>query len=170
MNTYLKLVDRLCDLGAAVAGISMLALFGLGLAEIVLRSFFATSLSIAVEYSGYLLVLSLFLGSGWTLRQGGHIRVSLLAERLNPAGQRMLDIFCTCAGLLVAAFISTAMLNYALGTLARGTLSYYSSATPLALPQLILSMGPCVLTLAMSARLIRLLRQEPPDLGRAAEG
>ncbi|MSO98678.1 MAG: TRAP transporter small permease [Rhodospirillaceae bacterium] len=169
MNLYLKFVDRICDAAAAVAGIFMLALFALGLAEIVLRSFFATSLSIAVEYSGYMLVITLFLGSGWTLRQGGHIRVTLASERLSPSARRILDIVCTIAGLLVAAFISFALVRFGLGTLERGTVSYFSSATPLAIPQLLLAAGPCVLTLAMSARLIRLLRGEPPDLGHAAE-
>jgi TRAP-type C4-dicarboxylate transport system permease small subunit len=170
MTIYLRVVDGLCDLGAAFAALAMLALFGLGLAEIVLRSVFSISLSFAVEYSGYLLILSLFLGSGWTLRQGGHIRVSLLAERLGPVANRILDIGCTIAGLGVAAFVAYAMVRFGWGTFTRGTLSYYSSATPLAIPQLLLALGPCLLTLAMSARLVRLLRHEPADLGRAAEG
>jgi TRAP-type C4-dicarboxylate transport system permease small subunit len=167
MNIYLKTVDALCALGATVAGLLMLGLFGLGFVEIILRGFFGISLSFVVEYSGYLLVLSLFLGSGWTLRQGGHIRVSLLSERLTASGQRVLDIICTLAGLLVAAFVAYAMLRFGLGTLAKGTVSYYASATPLAIPQLGMAAGPCLLTLAMSARLVRLLRGEAPDLGRA---
>jgi TRAP-type C4-dicarboxylate transport system permease small subunit len=170
MTWYLRLVDRLCDAGAAAAGLLLLGLFGLGFVEIVLRAVFAVSLSVAVEYSGYLLILSLFLGSGWTLRQGGHIRVSLLAEKLSPANRRRLDIVCTLLGLLIAGFLAYSVLRFGLGTLARGTVSYYPSATPLAYPQLMLAAGPCLLTLAFSARLIRLLRGEPPDLGPAAEG
>jgi len=169
INAYLKAVDGLCTLAAMVAGVLMLALFALGLAEIVLRSAFDISLSFAVEYSGYLLVLTLFLGAGWTLRQGGHIRVSLLSERLSPNVQRGLDILCTLVGLVIAGYMSAALLRFGYGTLLRGTLSYFSSATPLAYPQLLLALGPCILTLAMSARLIRLLRGEAPDLGAASE-
>lgn len=170
MNFYLKLVDRLCVVGAALAAVAMGALFILGFAEIVLRTVFSISLTFSIEYSGYLLILSLFLGSGWTLRHSGHIRVSLLSERLSAQAQRHLDILCTLVGLLIAAFIAFAMVRFGWGTFTRGTLSYYSSETPLAIPQLILAAGPCLLTLAMSARLIRLLRGEPPDLGRPAEG
>jgi TRAP-type C4-dicarboxylate transport system permease small subunit len=143
-------------------------LFLLGLVELFMRSVVGVSLSFAVEYSGYLLILSLFLGSGWTLRQGGHIRVSLLSERLGPDARRALDLIASLAGLAVAGFMAFALWRFALGTWQRGTLSYFPSATPLAYPQILLAMGPTILALALSARLIRLVRREAPDLGATA--
>ncbi|MDX2145266.1 MAG: TRAP transporter small permease [Rhodospirillaceae bacterium] len=168
MKTYLNLVDGLCDAAGWLAAAMMALLFVLGLVEMALRSLADISLSFAVEYSGYLLILSLFLGSGWTLRQGGHIRVSLLSERLGPNARHGLDIMATLVGLAVAVFISFALLRFGWGTWTRGTLSYFSSATPLGYPQLLLALGPTILVLAFSARLIRLLRREPGDLGQSA--
>jgi TRAP-type C4-dicarboxylate transport system permease small subunit len=167
MSGFLKIIDGLCTAGAYVAGALMLVLFGLGLAEIVLRSFFDISLTFAIEYTGYLLVLCLFLGSGWTMRQGGHIRVTVLSERLEPSARRTLDIACTVVGLVMAVFMAAAIVRYGIGTLVRGTVSYFPSATPLAYPQLLMAVGPCLLLLALVARLIRLFRNEPPDLGAA---
>jgi TRAP-type C4-dicarboxylate transport system permease small subunit len=168
MKRYLALVDGLCDLAGGLAAVTMALLFILGLIEMTLRGAAGISLSFAVEYAGYLLILSLFLGSGWTLRQGGHIRVSLLSERLGPAARHALDLTATLAGFAVAVFISYALLRFGWGTWTRGTLSYFPSATPLGFPQLLLALGPTILALAFSARLIRLLRREPGDLGHPA--
>jgi TRAP-type C4-dicarboxylate transport system permease small subunit len=168
MKRYLAFVDGLCDLAGGLAAAMLALLFILGLVELALRSAVGISLSFAVEYSGYLLILSLFLGSGWTLRQGGHIRVSLVSERLAPGPRRLLDILATVIGLGVAVFISFALLRFGWGTWTRGTVSYFSSATPLGYPQLALAAGPTILALAFTARLIRLLRREPADLGHPA--
>jgi len=100
----------------------------------------------------------LFLGSGWTLTQGGHIRVTLLSEHVNKRMSRRLDLFCTGAALIISSTMTFAFLDFAFGTLIRGTVSFYPSATPLAYPQLVFASGPLVLTLAFIARLIRLLR------------
>jgi TRAP-type C4-dicarboxylate transport system permease small subunit len=146
----------------------LLALFALGLSEIVLRNVFAISLDFSIEYAGYFLVLTLFLGAGWTMREGGHIRVNLVGARLAPGPGRALDIACTVVGLLVCGFMAWSLLKFAFGTLARGTLSYFPSATPIAYPQLLIALGPCVLELALAARLIRLLTGRQADLDRAA--
>lgn len=160
MKRFLILVDGLCSATAACAAVLLAVLFLLGITEIVLRSAFNISLPFAVEYAGYLLVLVLFLGSGWTLAQGGHIRVTLLREHLPPFVSRWLDMVCTAVAILVSAILTVSLFQYAYGTWARGTVSYYSSETPLAIPQFILAFGPLILTLALCARLVRLLRGE----------
>ncbi len=166
----LKLIDGICDAAAAVAGVLLIALFVLGMAELVSRDFFGVSLTFSIEYSGYFLATTLFLASGWTMRQGGHIRVTLVGSKLSPNAQRVLDIACTVMGLIACGFFAWSLLNFALGTLARGTLTYFPSATPIGYPQLLIAVGPCILELALVARLIRLLTGQPPDLGvRGAE-
>lgn len=164
MTRLLSAIDRICSAAAAVAAVLLGILFLLGFAEIVLRSAFGISMPIAVEYSGYLLVLVLFLGSGWTLTNAGHIRVTLLSEVVSDKMVRMLDTLCTVIGLVVAGILTVALMDYAYGTWIRGTVSYYSSETPLAYPQALLAIGPAVLTLALVARLIRLLTGQAPEI------
>ena len=169
MTFVLKFIDRVCLFAAAAAAVLLSVLFFLGLTEIVLRSAFRISLPFAVEYAGYLLVLVLFLGSGWTLAQGGHIRVTLLTEHVSQRFAHRLDIVCTAIALFIAGLWTVSMIDFAVGTWQRGTVSYFASETPLAIPQGLLAVGPCVLALALFARLVRLHRGEDPA-NRAAIG
>ena len=88
----LRTIDALCLVGAYVAAASIVFLAVLGMTEIVLRSFFAYSLQFALEYGTYLLAVAMLAGSGWTLRSGGHIRISLLASALPASRARTLDL------------------------------------------------------------------------------
>jgi len=169
MTLILKAIDRLCLWSAGVAAFLLAALFVLGFAEIVLRSGFGISLSFVVEYSGYLLVLVLFLGSGWTLSQGGHIRVTLLSEHVPTRVRYLLDVVCTCIALFVASVLAFSLCSYAMGTWSRGTVSYFASETPLAYPQMLFALGPVILTLAVFARLVRLLRGDELEDSTAAQ-
>ena len=162
MTTVLKFIDWVCLFAAAAAAVLLSVLFLLGLTEIILRSAFRVSLPFAVEYAGYLLVLVLFLGSGWTLAQGGHIRVTLLSEHVSRRIARPLDVVCTAIALFIAGLWTVSMVDFALGTWQRGTVSYFASETPLAIPQGLLAVGPFVLALALFARLVRLHRGEDP--------
>lgn len=164
MGSILRSIDRLCLLSAYAAALLLAALFLLGFLEIFLRSGFGISLPFSVEYSGYFLVLVLFLGSGWTLSTAGHIRVTLVREHMSDRVAHGLDIVCTIIALIVSAVLTMAMIDYAYGTWVRGTLSYYSSETPLAYPQAMLAIGLIVLTLALVARMIRLVYGEAPDV------
>jgi TRAP-type mannitol/chloroaromatic compound transport system permease small subunit len=158
LDRLLQFIDMLCLAFAWLAGALLLALAVMGMADIVLLSLFSTTLSFSIEYSGYFLGLILFAGSGWTLAQGGHIRVNVVLGRLSPPAQRRLDLVCTLFALGVAVFLAAALVDYSLRSLARGTLSYHPSQTPLFYPQLLFAAGPCVLALALLARAIRLWR------------
>ena len=159
MNQLLKLIDYLCLLGAIVAGGLLIILAAMGLADIVLLSVFSMTLPFSVEYSGYFLGILLFAGSGWTLAQGGHIRVNVLMGRLTPQARYWLDLVCTLFALGIAIFLAYALVGYSLRTLARGTVSYHPSQTPLFYPQFAFAMGPCLLALGLLARSIRLWNQ-----------
>jgi len=69
----------------------------------------------------------------------------------------VLDGVSTMIALVVSTILTGALINYTFGTWTRGTLSYYSSETPLAYPQALLSIGLVVLSLSLFARLIRVI-------------
>ena len=131
--------------------------------EVITTSFFAWSQPWSVEYSGYLLAATLFAGAGWTLGQGGHIRVNALIDLLSPRTVRFVDLAATIFALGIAIFVTVATTENAFRSLERGSLSYYPSRTPLWIPQLVLAAGWAVLTLGLVARLIRLIRGEAPE-------
>ncbi len=157
---YLAFCDRLCTLAAGLAATSIALVFLLGITEIAARAIFSTSLGVALEFGEYLTAASLLLGAGEALRQGTHIRITLLAERLAPRYARILDLAATLAGLLVAIALAVALMRYAFESLHLDARSYFPTATPLWVPQGLLALGPSVLALAFSARLVRLVRGE----------
>jgi TRAP-type C4-dicarboxylate transport system permease small subunit len=110
----------------------------------------------------------LFCGSGWALRQGGHIRVAVLLQALPAALARALDLLSTCFALGVVAYLSLAMWRQWLRTIDLGSTSFYPMGTPIWIPQGFLTLGVLLLLLAILARLARLLLGRPPERATAA--
>ncbi|MFQ5348580.1 MAG: TRAP transporter small permease subunit [Rhodothalassiaceae bacterium] len=154
---FLRISDRLCRLGAGLAALALALVFVLGMAEIIARALFATSLGIALEFSGYLTAAALLLGAGEALRQENHIRITLLRDRLPPRGGRILDLAAAFAGLAVAGFLALAIARYALVSFLLDARSYFPTATPLWLPQALLALGAAILATALVARLLQLV-------------
>ncbi len=147
--------------GAFLAALSIALLFILGLSEILLRTFAGYSLPVSLEYSGYLVAFSFFLGLGWTLSEGKHIRLALFEKQLGPA--RMLDLTATLLALVIVTVFTIALITWAAGSYTKGTVSFFPSATPLWIPQAIFSIGPFILTLSVLGRLLRLVLKLPEN-------
>jgi TRAP-type C4-dicarboxylate transport system permease small subunit len=161
----LRAVDALCAIGAGIGAVAAALLALMLIAEVVLTSFFNTSQPWAVEYAIYLQAMILFCGSGWALRQGGHIRVAVLMQAL-PAGlARALDLLATCFALGVIGYLALAMWRQWLRTVDLGSTSFYPMSTPIWIPQGFLTLGVLLLLLAVVARLARLLIGRPPEQG-----
>lgn len=161
-DRLLAAIDRLVRWSAYLAAALLAGLFALSFAEVVSRALFDASLGLALEFGSYLVAHVLLLGSGWALTDRGHIRVSLLLERLTGRARATLELAASLAGLLIAAVLAAALVGYTVETALLGTRSYFPTATPLWIPQALLAVGPAVLALAFLARLIRLLRGEEP--------
>lgn len=164
LDRLLRWIDRVAYGGAAVAAVACLAMALMLIVEVVATSFFAWSQPWAVEYATYLLAVSLFLGSGWTLRAGGHIRVGVLFSLLPAPAVRFVDLAGTAFALGVIGFAAGALVEQAVRTLQLGSRSYFPSETPLVYPQALLALAFVVLTLALLARLLRLLRGQAAEL------
>jgi len=168
MRPLLAVMGALGLAGALVAATATAALAGMLILEVFTVNLIAWSQPWSVEYGGYLLAATLFSGSGWTLRQGGHIRVSILTERLGPEARRWVDVVCTVFALGVSSFMAWAAVNFAIRTFERGSVSFYPTMTPLVYPQSLLAISLVLLALGLVARLIRLLADEPPEATRTA--
>lgn len=160
----LRYIDRLANWAAALAAACLLVMAALMLGEVVARSAFAQSLVFSWEFSGYLMGATFLFGAAHTLRSGGHVRVSLLAEHMPPPVARGLDIFSTVVGIVVTAYILYALCDLTYSSFTRDIVSFTPTQTPLIVPQGVLAAGALLLFLQMVARMIRLFRAEAPDL------
>jgi TRAP-type mannitol/chloroaromatic compound transport system permease small subunit len=157
VSNIIKFLDRICLWAAYCAAGLLCLLVLLGISEIVVRNFFNTSISFSVEYSGYMVAAILLLGSGQALKDGAHVRVTLLEEYMSGNIRAALTLAAMLLALLIAGYWVFAALRFALDTYNAGTVSYFTSQTPLWVPQLILALGPVVLLCGLLAKFLRLL-------------
>lgn len=111
--------------GLAAALIMLLTCF-----EVVMRYFLNRPTLWSVEISEYLLVACAYLGLAYTLEHGGHVRVELIIDRLQPGARRVLNIIAYTLAVIFAAVLTWQTLAQALTSLARGA----KSSTPMAIP------------------------------------
>ncbi len=153
-------IDRLGRLDGWIGGFCLLMLTLLMLCEVATRflsnflPFFPPSISIAWEYSSYLMAASFTFGAAMTLRVGGHIRVVLLLKNAPVPVQRALEILSAAAGFAFMAFLTSAMAKFAFAAYTRGQVST-SSDTPLWFPEAVVTFGMLLLTLQFLARAIQ---------------
>jgi len=153
-------IDRLGRLDGWIGGGCLLTLTLLMLCEVATRffsnflPFFPPTISIAWEYSSYLMAASFTFGAAMTLRVGGHIRVVLLLKNVPAPFQRALEILSAAAGFAFMAFLTSAMAKFAFGAYTRGQVST-SSDTPLWFPEAVVTFGMLLLTLQFLARAIQ---------------
>ena len=159
----LTFVDGVSKVSAAIAAILVFGIAGLIIAEVVARSIFSASLSFAWEYAAYFYGAAVFLGAGYTMRTGGHVRVALLRGILPERGKHIMETVATAIATAFAFFLAYAMAQFAWRSFVRGSTSPTIEATPLSIPQSVLAFGAALLALQLLARLIRLFLGEPPD-------
>jgi TRAP-type C4-dicarboxylate transport system permease small subunit len=165
----LRLVDGLCAIGAAVAAVAAALLALILITEVLATSFASWSQPWAVEYAIFLQCFVLFCGAGWTLRQGGHIRVGILLQALPAGAARLLDLLGTVFAIGMVGFACQALWQQLLRTYDFGSTSFYPMGTPIWIPQALLTLGVTLLLLAFVARLLRLAFGQQPDLGAAGD-
>jgi TRAP-type C4-dicarboxylate transport system permease small subunit len=161
IQKLLRAIDAVCLWAAYVACFLLVLMAILGMIEIASRGLFNHSIPIAFEFSRYMLAMTMFLGSSWALRDGGHIRVTLLFE---------VEFVATTFALGVSLYLSRAIIVFTATTYERGSRSFYPSETPLAWPQTALAIGIALISLALLARLIRIVINEPTESSKAGAG
>ena len=163
MRSLFALSDGISRLAAYVAAVLIFAIAGLILSEIVARTFFNVSLSFAWEYASYCMATAVFLGAAFTLRTGGHVRVSLLSATVPPVVARAIELLATVFAVGITAFVAYALVMFAWQSGVTGRTSATIDETPLVIPQGLMAFGACLMSLQMLVRLLRLLVGDPPE-------
>ena len=91
-----------------------------------------------------------------TLRAGGHIRVTLVLARVSPAARRWLETVLAVLGTGFTGFLAYAMVNFTWRSFVSDQTSI-SSATPLWIPQALVTFGICLLVMQFVARFFQAL-------------
>jgi TRAP-type C4-dicarboxylate transport system permease small subunit len=124
----------------ALACLSMLAAFGsimLGVAARELR----WDIQGLDAYAGYSIAAALFLALPSTLRQGDHIRVTLLMNKLSSKVQNAMEHFCLAMACGVTAYVAWYACRLVWVSYVTHDVSPGADASPLWIPQLSMAVG-----------------------------
>jgi TRAP-type C4-dicarboxylate transport system permease small subunit len=115
------------------------------------------------DFTGFFLAGSSFLALAYALRAGGHIRVSLLTNKMPAAMARLSEIAVICLALVMSGYASWYMGLLVLESHEFGDRSSGMVSVPLWIPQLPVAFGLIILTIALADELICVLRGAEPS-------
>jgi TRAP-type C4-dicarboxylate transport system permease small subunit len=136
---------RILMIGACIAMVMAFATIGLG----VIAREAAWNIPGLDAYAGYSIAAALFLALPATFKQGDHIRVTLLAQRLDAAIQRALEHVCLFIGTGLSAYIAYFSCRLVWISWTTHDVSQGADATPLWLPQMFMAIGAIGFTFAL---------------------
>ncbi|MCM5703759.1 TRAP transporter small permease [Larsenimonas salina] len=162
MRFYLMPLYRL---GAWLAGLSMLAIVTLITAQVLSRALdrilvavghapLGWTISGVSEIAGFLLVGATFLGSAYTFATRGHIRVTLVTERLPLRIRVLLEVVALTLALVLTGYLGIELWVLLEDSIAYNEVSYGLVAIPLVYPQAVLVSGIALLALAIAETLL----------------
>src|SRR3546814_2076325 len=98
---------------------------------------------------------SAFLALGYALRHNGHIRVTLLLDRLPAGKRRPFEVVCVAAGLALSAYMTYNTAEMVYYSVSFGDMTQGLVPIPLWFPQSGMLIGTVVLTLAFVVAALR---------------
>ena len=120
-------------------------------------------------YAGYSIAAALFLALPATLRNGDHIRVTLLLGKLGGTPRKLLDYWCLTAATGLSFYLVWFAARLVYVSYVTHDISGAADATPLWIPQLAMVVGAFGLALAFAEDLLLKLAGEEVNVDPAAE-
>ena len=163
-----RLLDALYSAGAGLAALSLLGIFCVMIAQVVMREL-QMQLPAADDISAYLCVSTTFFALAATFRRGEVIRVGVLLNRLGPGPRRFAEILVLVLAILLMGYVTwwTAqdmLFSWQIEEVAQGTVPI-----PLWYPKLTMPLGAGLLLIALIDELVHVLRGGRPSYVVAAE-
>jgi TRAP-type C4-dicarboxylate transport system permease small subunit len=147
--------------GAVLAAICLVLIALLTLTQVIGRAI-GVMIVDAGEIAGYAMAASIFLALAYTLREGGHIRVSLLLSHVSPRFRRALEIWCLMSFSGLAIFFAYTCISFVIDSHTFGDVSTGMVVIPLWIPQTPMALGTVLLAMALVQETIRVLRGHQP--------
>ena len=163
-----RLLDTLYSAGAALAALSLLSIFGIMMAQVVMREL-QLQLPAADDVSAYLCVATTFFALAATFKRGELIRVGMLLDKLRPGPRRLAELAVLALAAALMAYVTfwTAQdmwFSWEIEEVAQGTVPI-----PLWIPKLAMPLGAGLLLIAILDEFVIVLGGAKPSYVVAAE-
>ncbi len=127
------------------------------------HSAFGLSVPSYADFTGFFLAASSFLALAYTMRAGGHIRVTLMLHRLTGNWRHYIELFC----LFIAGAV-TLYFTYYTGSLVWDSYDYHDLSSgiisvPLWIPQSTMLLGLVILSISFVDDFVCVLRGGRPS-------
>ena len=152
-----RTLDLNYDTAAALAAVFMVLLLVMVLLSILSRQLHFNIPGIDA-YAGYMMAATGFLALAHTLKQGEHIRVTLLIGSLTGAWKRGFEIWALFAASMLALLAAFYSCKLAWQSYSFHDISTSNDATPLWIPELTMAIGTLVLAIAFVDEFVLELR------------
>lgn len=175
-----RALDRLYAAAMVAAALALVIIASLVLIQIsgriidrVLLATGGDALGIAVpslsEIGGFFFVAAAFLALPTTLREAGHVRVTILAKLMPNAVSRVLNIIVLIAAMGLAGFAAWHSWVQVLDSWAFDLTSFGMIPIPLWLPQGAMTLGLIIFAIAILDELVTALTGGTPAFARAED-
>ncbi len=151
MNSIIGTVENITDWIARISAVMLGLMTVLILVEIALWNIFQKTTLIADEYSAYGLAAIIFLGSGYCLKEKGHIRITLLHGFLPDKISQILTVISSGVATGFMAYLWWYLFLMVKSTHRYGSTSGTLTDTPLWIPQSIMLVGATCFLLQLAA-------------------
>ncbi|MFK7942236.1 MAG: TRAP transporter small permease [Paracoccaceae bacterium] len=148
-------------------------LFLVGIAVTIIAQVVARFVGLTIdstETAGFCLAASTFLGLAYTLRRGGHIRVTLAIRNAGPALRRWIEIWCLAVSAASVAYflwwsVDLVWFSWKFNEISPGLL-----AIPFWIPRMAMAVGALILLIALVDDLVCVIRgRDKPSYEENAE-
>lgn len=143
---------------AVLAGAGILTIVLLVTVEVIGRKAFNFSTGISDEVSGYLLVLTTYLGLSYAFKEGAFINVDIVLNHISKRGLLWLRLGWHILGLPYLALFAFKSWQMAFESHKLNAVSLELTHIPLYLPEMLIPVGLSVLFVQLTADTIRAIR------------
>ena len=152
-------IDKtLSSIAAALAGLGIIVSIVLVVTGVIGRYILNLAILFIDEYTGYLLVLTTFLGLAYTLRTDGHIDVDLVVRHLPPRIKSGFRIVTTSIALVLTILLTIYTGDKTWSAYRMGSIATSPLETPLFVPQLVIPIGFGLLAVSLFTYLWKMVR------------
>lgn len=117
----------------------------------------------STEIAGFCLAASTFLGLAYTLRAGGHIRVTLVIRNATGIARRWVELWCIGFAAAAMAYFTYWAFDFVHFSWAFREISPGLMAVPFWIPRLGMATGLLLLTIALVDEFVAVLRGHEPS-------
>ena len=158
MHAAIRIIETVSDWGARVSAGLLGAMTLLILLEIFLWNAFEKTTLIADEYSAYGLAAIIFLGSGYCLKEKGHIRIPIILNLIPEKPTRVITFAATAVTTAFMGYIWWYLFLMVKATVRYGSTSGTLTNTPLWIPQSVMLLGAACLLVQMVGTTLKTYR------------